>query len=212
MTTIVQASEVDLNYLEEKFQLHLTTDKQFFLESRTELPELTDLEKQALARVTDNFLNLVKFRPMLEEAVKMVVLSPLLDLAGFYQHPFRITIEQSTEVAIEDKDEVIRGRMDVVVLQDQFYILIIESKQAGLSLELGIPQVLAYMLGSRFFPCFGFVTNGSNFIFAKLEQEKMPVYALSDEFTLRRNGDLEKVLGILKRLAGQFYPTLLSPL
>ncbi len=202
MTTIIQASEVDLNYLEQKFQLYLTTDKQFFPESRIDLPELTDLEKQALARVTSNFLNLVKFRPMLEEAVKMVVLSPLLDLAGFYQHPFRITTEQSTEVAVEDKDEVIRGRMDVVVLRDQFYILIIESKQAGLSLELGIPQVLAYMLGSRFFPCLGFVTNGSNFIFAKLEQEKMPVYALSDEFTLRRNGDLEKVLGILKRLAG----------
>lgn len=211
MTTIVQASEVDLNYLEEKFQLHLTTDNQFFPESRTDLPELTDLEKQALARVTNNFLNLVKFRPMLEEAVKMVVLSPLLDLAGFYQHPFRITTEQFIEVAIEDKDEVIRGRMDVVVLRDQFYILIIESKQVGLSLELGIPQVLAYMLGSRFFPCLGFVTNGSNFIFTKLEQEKMPVYALSDEFTLRRNGDLEKVLGILKRLAGQFYPTLISP-
>ena len=49
---------------------------------------------------------------MLENSVKMGVLSPLLDLAGFYDEPFHIRSEVSTEIAAEAEDEVIRGRID----------------------------------------------------------------------------------------------------
>ena len=75
--------------------------------------------KSAVIRIADNYLNLIKFRPMLEETVKMVVLSPLLDFAGLYQRPFRITTEQSTEIVLEDKDQVVKGRIDVLVLKKQ---------------------------------------------------------------------------------------------
>ena len=81
-------------------------------------------------------------------------------------------------------------------------MIVIESKRAGLSLEPGIPQALAYMLANLNpeKPLFGLVTNGSNFIFLKLVQQEVPYYALSDEFTLRRGNDLYTVLGILTRL------------
>lgn len=97
---------------------------------------------------------------------------------------------------------VIRGKIDVLVLQDQFWIIVIESKRAKFSLEPRIPQALAYMLANPNpeKPLFGLVTNGSNFIFLKLVKQEVPYYALSDEFTLRRGNDLYSVLGILKRL------------
>jgi hypothetical protein len=48
-------------------------------------------------------------------------------------------------------------------------------------------------------PIFGLVTNGSNFIFIKLIKQERLLYALSDEFTLRRANDLYIVLKILKQ-------------
>ncbi|BAY62155.1 MULTISPECIES: hypothetical protein [Calothrix] len=49
----------------------------------------------------------------------MVLLSPLLDLAGCYREPFLLATEKSREIAIEDKDEIVRGRIDVLVIQEQ---------------------------------------------------------------------------------------------
>jgi len=78
----------------------------------------------------------------------MVVLSPLLSDAGFYLPPFYSTSESSVEIFDEDEGVIIRGKIDILVLQDQLWIIVIESKQAGFSLEVGIPQSLAYMLAN----------------------------------------------------------------
>ena len=101
--------------MEEKFGLQLATDINFFPEW-TEIPTLTDGEKQAMsttgyayARVKNNYLNLSKHRLMSEEAVKMVVLSPLLDLAGFYQLPFEIETQTSVEISAEDESFIVKG-------------------------------------------------------------------------------------------------------
>lgn len=201
MTQIIQAEKVKLYDLEKKFQLRLSEDKNFFPEWQENLPELSDIEKQQLDRVKVSYVNLTK-RPMLEDMVKMVVLSPLLSNAGFYLPPFYSTSESSVEICDQDEGVTIRGKIDVLVLQDQLWIIAIESKQAGFSLEVGIPQALAYMLANPQpdKPLFGLVTNGGNFIFLKMIGKKQPIYALSDEFTLRRANDLYLVLKILKRL------------
>lgn len=85
-------------------------------------------------------------------------------------------------------------------------MIVIESKQVGFSIEVGIPQALTYMLANPQpnKPVFGFVTNGGNFIFIKMIQQDKPYYSLSDEFTLRRGDDLYIVLRILKRLSQLF--------
>ena len=82
-------------------------------------------------------------------------------------------------------------------------MLVIESKRAELSLKVGIPQVLAYMLGAPQLerPVYGLVTNGSNFVFLKLEQQGVPTFDRSREFVLETDHDLEMVLRIMKRLA-----------
>lgn len=203
MVQVIQAQNVSLSYLEERFGLQLLENEEFFTEWLQCLPEITALEKEYLDRVKTNFIRLVKRPPILEDAVKMVVLSPLLDLAGFYSEPFFIGTEESIEIALEDEEEIIRGRIDVLVLQQQLWLLVIESKRASFSLLEAIPQALAYMLANPHpeKPVFGLVSNGSHFIFLKLTQHDKPKYALSDEFTLlKRGNELYQVLAVLKTL------------
>ncbi len=109
MVQFIQAQNIGLAYLEERFSLQLAEDEAFFTESFENLPEITDLEKQDLEKVKLHFLRLVKYPPLSEETVKLVVLSPLLNLAGFYDEPFYIRGEQSIEISAEDEGEIIRG-------------------------------------------------------------------------------------------------------
>jgi hypothetical protein len=204
MVQVIQAQNVSIAYLEEKFGLRQSQSEDFFREWFDSLPEITDLEKQYLDRVKTNFLRLAKRPPILENAVKMVVLSPLLDLAGFYREPFLLATEESIELAIEDKDEIVRGRIDVLVIQQQLWLLVIESKRASFSLLEAIPQAIAYMLANAHpeKPVFGCVTSGEDFQFIKLIKQDKYEYALSDKFTLsRRENELYQVLRILKKLS-----------
>ncbi|HYW21059.1 MAG TPA: type I restriction endonuclease [Nodularia sp. (in: cyanobacteria)] len=204
MVQFIQAQNVGLAYLEEKFGLQQAKDEVFFPEWWENLPGITDLEKQELDKIKSHFLRLVKYPPLSEETVKLVVLSPLLNLAGFYDEPFFIRSEQSIEISVEDKGEIIRGRIDVLVIQEQFWLLVIESKRSSFSLLEAIPQALTYMLANPHpeKPVFGCVTNGSEFIFLKFMQENITQYALSDQFTLlKRKNELYEVLSILKNLS-----------
>ncbi len=202
MVQVISANELTLNEVETKFNLQQTEDEQFFPEWQANLPEISDREKQSLDQVKADFLYLNKY-PLFEEAVKMVVLSPLLTAAGFYRMPFRITEEVPIQIALEETEKIVRGRIDVLVIQEQFWVLVIESKQAGFSLKNGIAQALSYMVATpnQQQSVFGMVTNGSHFIFLKLILRETKQYALSDEFSLLKSeNDLYTVLGTLKHI------------
>lgn len=204
MVQVIPAQNVGLAYLEERFGLQQTEDEIFFREWWDNLPEITDLERQDLDKIKSHFLRLAKYPPLSEETVKLVVLSPLLNLAGFYDEPFFIRSEQSIEISAEDKGEIIRGRIHILVIQKQFWLLVIESKKASFSLLEAIPQALSYMLANPHpeKPVFGCVTNGEDFQFIKLINQDKPEYALSDKFTFsRRENELYIVLSILKKLS-----------
>ena len=204
MVQTIQASKTTIGYLIDKFDLQRVNDDKFFTEWLADLPELSDLEKQTLDRIKSNFFHLIERQQMIESIVKMVVLSPLLELAGFYQPPFEIDGEKGVEIFVEDEDEVIKGDIDVLVLGNYLWIFVIESKRSSLSLDAGIPQALAYMLGNPNHekPCFGFVTNGSHFVFLKLIKQDTPQYGRSDDFSIfNRGNDLYRVFSILKHLA-----------
>ncbi len=49
----------------------------------------------------------------------MVVLSPLLSVAGFYRRPFRPTAEKQVEIAVEEAGEIVRGRMIIFANQSR---------------------------------------------------------------------------------------------
>jgi hypothetical protein len=167
------------------------------------LPEISDLDKQVMVRVKASYFNLVKFPPLLEDTVKMAVLGPLLNLAGFYLYPFHTKSEYSVKVSNMDGEIVIEGKIDVLVLKDLFWVMVIESKQAAFSIEAGLAQILAYMLANenQKKPCFGMITTGGSFVFIKLVKGESRQYALSRVFELRNPGnDLYTVLAVLKQL------------
>ena len=203
MTQTLPAREITLHELETKFGIQLVEDDQFFREWQDNLPEITDAEKERLDRVKLSYQNLTKYPPLLENTVKMVVLSPLLDLADFYLHPFHIKSETSVAIAAEDEGVIVRGEIDVLALLEQVWLVVIESKKAAFSLDVGKPQLLAYMLSNpdREEPAYGLITNGSSFRFIKLVKGETTRYAVSKLFDIFNPGnELYSVLRVLKRL------------
>ncbi|MEN8215463.1 MAG: restriction endonuclease subunit R [Pseudomonadota bacterium] len=203
MSQTIRASDISLHDLRTQFGLQLSKDSQFFQEWQTELPDITDFDKLFLDRMKDDYFNLLEYPPLLEDTVKMAILGPLLHLAGFYSYPFHTKSEYSVKISNVDGKMVVEGKIDVLVLKDQFWILIIESKQAAYSIEAGLAQILAYMLANenQEKPCFGMITTGGSFVFIKLEKGKTPQYALSRVFELRNPGnELYTVLSVLKQL------------
>jgi len=202
MVATIAAEKLTLYDLEKSFNLTLCDRPDFFPEWQIDRLVISENEKDQLDRIKTNYLYLSK-RLMLEEMVKMVVLSPLLDIAGFYQPPFYSVSEKSVKVSVKDENLMIRGKIDVLVMQDRFWILVIESKQAGVSLQKGIAQAIANMLANpnREKDVYGMVTNGSNFIFLKLSWLDKLIYGISDEYTLmRHDNDLYEILQILRTI------------
>jgi hypothetical protein len=198
------SSQLSLRTLQQDFGLFKATADSFFREWQINLPALTEAEILALKHIRQNFAYQLEWGQLSENLVKMIVLSPLLDLAGFYQSKLRVQDETSVEFAVEDQDVLYRGKIDVLVCNEKLWILVIESKHARFSLINAIPQCLAYMLANPNgeAPLYGLVTNGSNFRFLKLQNSQPPEYGLSDELLFDRNGDFEQVLRVLKKLKG----------
>jgi predicted type IV restriction endonuclease len=203
MVQTIPAAEVTLRELKQAFGLQQTLDPTFFAEWSETQEALSEAEQQLLDRVKTNFVELMEDPPMLENSVKMVVLAPLLDLAGFYHKPFRIETETSVDVELEDEGRVIRGRIDVLVLKNRLWLLVIESKRSDFAVTRAIPQALAYMLGKPEIaqPTFGMITNGNEFLFLKATRQPKAEYANSRLFSLvNPNNELWVVLQVLRRL------------
>jgi hypothetical protein len=148
MTTTLPATEVTLRTLQQTLNLQVAADPQFFAEWQIGVEAIAPMEQVYLDRVKINFLELLEDPPALENSVKMVVLGPLLDLAGFYRRPFRITTETSIEIDLEDEGLIIRGRIDILVLNQMLWLVAIESKRSDFAVTRAIPQTLAYMLAN----------------------------------------------------------------
>jgi hypothetical protein len=115
MVTAVTISEEikTLNQIQNKLGIRLTEDSQFFREWLMAGDTVSDADRVRLDQVRRNFLYQSSDGVLLEETIKMIILSPLLELAGFYQAPYKFRAEVSVAVAaIGDRDEVLRGRTD----------------------------------------------------------------------------------------------------
>ena len=209
MVQTIPAQKVTLLDLESQFNLERNSEPKFFREWQEDLPELNELDQQILDEVRTDYLHLSKL-PILEPIVKMVILGPLLRRACFYRSPFYITAEKEVEIVSEDQGTIIRGRLDLLAFTPEFWVTVIESKRTQFSLEAGVPQALAYMLGSpnQNKPTLGFVSNGPDFTFLKLVKENHPQYGRclrralpTRHFYIDTDGDLYMVLRILKKLS-----------
>jgi len=203
MVQTVPANEITLRQLKQLFGLQQSQDSNFFPEWLDVDADLSQTKQNLLDRLKANFGELMENPPMLENSVKMVVLAPLLDLASFYRKPFRIETETSVDVQMEDEGMVIRGRIDVLVLRNRLWLLVIESKRSDFAVTRAIPQALAYMLANQDIaqPTFSMITNGNEFLFLKGTRQPTAEYATSRLFSLvNPNNELYTVLQVLKRL------------
>ncbi|AFY32874.1 type I restriction enzyme HsdR N-terminal domain-containing protein [Calothrix sp. PCC 7507] len=198
-----------LTKAESLFGLERVENEEFFSEWSTELPEITDEEKASLDVLRRRYLYHRGEGDLLEGTVMLLVVSPLLALAGFYDPPFRIKAESSVDLMLDDGEEILRGRIDVLVLQQQLWVMVLESKKTTLSVWSAVPQALAYLMANpqpnR--PVLGMVTNGDDVLFIKVTQAETPQYDLSRVFALFTSvRELYSILQILKRFGQAIAP------
>jgi predicted type IV restriction endonuclease len=202
MVQTLPIEQLTLYDLEQQFGLQEVEASSFFTEWQHDLPALTSAERERLTRVEAAYANLER-RSLLENTVKLAIVAPLLDLAGLFLPPFYVTTETTVEIVTETDEQLYRGRLDVLVLKDQLWVLVIESKRAEFSLKVGLPQMLGYMLAApeSSLPLYGLVTNGSSFLFVKVDRQGKPRYARSKELILSQDDGLARTLQVMKRLA-----------
>ncbi|MBD2207439.1 type I restriction endonuclease subunit R [Calothrix sp. FACHB-1219] len=206
MTKITAITEAitSLSEAENRFGLVRIESEQFFPEWSSELPEITEAEKTALDVLRRRYLYHRGEGDLLEGTVMLLVVSPLLALSGFYDPPFRIKAESSVDLVLDDDEEVLRGRIDVLVLQNRLWVLVLESKKTTLSIWSAVPQALAYLMANPQpdKPVFGMVTNGDDVLFIKVKREAdRQQYDLSRVFALFTSAkELYNILQILKRI------------
>jgi len=193
-----------LAVLKQKFNLSATDSDQFFNEWQQDLPDLTTQEKETLEQIKRRFERHRERSPLAEGVINQLLISPLLTLAGLYDEPFYVTTEASVEIEIEEEEEILRGRIDTLIIAQQLWVLIIESKST-IAFPVALPQIMTYMMANPNpqIPVYGLIGNGDEFMFIKMLTSGVPQYDFSNIFSLllpRRN-QLEDILQILKQIA-----------
>ncbi len=202
----VNARTITLTDLRQRFGVRLNSSDRFFEDWLIQVPLVSETESVALERICQNYEYLSQEEPPLEEVVKLVVVSPLLDLAGFYQPPFLLKAEVSTTIEVADDPDTspIFGKIDVLVVQESLWVLVIESKPARLDVTVGIAQALTYLLSARLESntLYGMVTNGREVLFLRLERgTKPPRYSRSSTYRLLESiQERQQVLQGLKQI------------
>jgi hypothetical protein len=200
VTEVIQS----LDDVERQFGASRSDDLAVFPEWQTDLPTLNPIEIATLTQIRDRFRYQRKSGPLSEGSVNAIVVSPLLALAGFYDPPFRLRSEHSVQLEVttyeNSEPQLLRGRIDFLVIQNQFWQAVIESKETSFDVEVGIPQLLAHMMGapSQQSAVFGMVTNGNHFVFVKLQRNQSNQYSFSNTFSMLPSatpiGDVLKIL------------------
>jgi hypothetical protein len=208
-TLAITEAITSLTDAENRFGLTRIENDQFFPEWYEALPEIAEEEKTSLDVVRRRYLYHRSEADLLEGTVMLLLVSPILALAGFYDPPFRIKAESSVELVLDDGEEILRGRIDVLVLQNQFWVMVLESKKTTLSVWSALPQGLAYLMANPNpdKPVFGILTNGDDILFVKVTQTNTPQYDLSRVFAPFTSArELYSVFQILKRIGEIIIP------
>ena len=138
----------------------------------------------------------------------LLLFSPLLTITGLYDPPFLLKAEESVLIEIADSEESLQGRIDVFVLRDRIWIIVLESKKTMLSVWSALPQTLAYLMaspngGGRHpagnHPTFAMLSNGDDIVFVKLEGKQ---YGMSQVLApLVNRSELEISWQVLRKIA-----------
>ncbi|NEQ07517.1 MULTISPECIES: restriction endonuclease subunit R [unclassified Moorena] len=175
------------------------------------LEPLKDVEKQELVQIKNDFRPYLRSGKVSEGQVKLVVIAPLLRLAGFYHYPITISVEEGiAEIDSEEEETRITGRLDILAINNQqptsannyFWVLVIETKNSLVDVTAGLPQLLTYAYKSLEHQksVWGLVTNGLRYQFVYLQQETSPIYQLMPLLNLMESDSSIQLLKVLKAI------------
>ncbi|MEH2464483.1 restriction endonuclease subunit R [Nostoc sp.] len=207
MTLTVEVSSLSLNdvhcflKLEELFNASFTN----FLT----LEPLSEFEQHDLLRIRNDFRRYLSAGKISEGLVKFITIAPLMRLAGFYDVPIRLTMEDSIAITVEDEDRRITGRMDILAINSPqsniaplFWVLVIETKNSAVEVGEGLPQLLTYAFKSlnQQPSVWELVTNGLRYQFVYLRCDQQPTYQLMPLLNLNESPGAIELLQVLKSI------------
>jgi hypothetical protein len=202
VTTIgVTKAITNLNQAHQVLGLNPTSDPQFFPEWQQGLPRLGAREQTQLDRLKHRYLNYADAGAITEGTVNLILLSPLMELLGLMDAPYQLRSEKYVRFELEDGDRQLDGLIDALVLREQFWLIVIESKRYGFSVRQALGQTLAYMMAGSANSSYGMITTGEDYLFVKLDRATQ-TYGLSDKLTLTTaaGNELYQVAQIIKKL------------
>ena len=192
MTQNLEASQLSLNDVRRLLKLERQTEGSFtdFLS----LEPLTDFEKQELLLIRNHFWHHLEAGKVSAKLVKFLVLSPLMRLTGFFDIPVVLTMEDSIPIEVEDKDTLIKGRLDILAVNQpdaelavaRFWILVVEAKNSAIAPLVGLPQLLTYAYKSlqQQSSVWGLTTNGESYRFVRVTRGNPCTYQILPELNL----------------------------
>ncbi|MEM8505794.1 MAG: restriction endonuclease subunit R [Cyanobacteria bacterium P01_D01_bin.1] len=207
MADVIPASSLQLYEVEARFGLQQASQSSFFSEWQNVELDLDERDRYWLDRTKANFLGLIKYR-LHEEIVKLSVLAPLLSVSGLGTVPFIPKAEHRVEIAFAaeasgNEEKIIRGRVDLLILYQNLWVVTIETKPQQSDVLEALPQALTYMMSAQEQQgaLYALLTNGRHFMFVKLLKQEQPTYGLSELFTLfRQENELYQVAATLQHL------------
>lgn len=193
--------------------LKLKSDFNSSITDYLSLDPITESEQTQLAQLRQLVQNYYLDDQILEGQVKLLFLSPLLWVSGFYHPQIKITLEEEIErINIENEGTLIKGRMDVLAVERKkqettetaLWILIIESKKNNADLSVGLPQLLtyAYTALEQQATVWGLVTNGISYQFLYLQKGDVSTYQLFPPINLLYTEQSLQLLQVLKAIRG----------
>ncbi|MEG4498347.1 restriction endonuclease subunit R [Microcoleus sp. F10-C6] len=192
MTQNLEASQLSLNDVRRLLKLEEREGDAFT--DFFSLEPLSELEQQEILKIRTDFRRYLSAGKVSEELVKFLVLSPLMRLAGFFDIPIVLTMEDSIPIEVEDGDTLIKGRLDVLAVNQpdaeiaaaQFWILVVEAKNSAIDPWVGLPQLLTYTYKSlqQQSSVWGLTTNGRNYQFVYLTRGNPCIYQILPELNL----------------------------
>jgi hypothetical protein len=192
MTQNLEASQLSLNDV--RRLLKLEEREGDALTDFLSLEPLSELEQQEILKIRTDFRRYLFAGKVSAKLVKFLVLSPLMRLAGFFDIPIVLTMEDSIAIEVEDADTLIKGRLDVLAVNQpdaelaaaQFWILVVEAKNSAIDPWAGLPQLLTYAYKSlqQQSSVWGLTTNGRNYQFVYLTRGNPCTYQILPDLSL----------------------------
>ncbi|MBW4420386.1 MAG: restriction endonuclease subunit R [Myxacorys californica WJT36-NPBG1] len=207
--TILNAKDLTLLEVHQLLRIEERFENLSFTSLLT-LEPLSEFEQREVAQICQDFREYLKLGKVSEGQVKLLALAPLLRLAGFYQQPIKLSLEQDiAEIIVEDEDVQIRGRLDILAADRSknaapfFWMLVIESKNSTVEALAGLPQLLTYAHTSlqRQDTVWGLTTNGISYRFVYLRAGSPSLYQLLPEVNLVDPERAVQLFQVLKAVA-----------